>query len=129
MAKDIKNPVVLIVEDDEIILRALYLSFHEKNFTIATATDGETAYAMTERLKPDLVLLDLVLPKKSGFDYLKDIKSNSVLKSIPVLVLSNLAGDDSIKKAMDLGALEYFVKSNTDLSQLVSRATAVLKGS
>ncbi len=126
MAKS-KSKVILIVEDDEVILRALYLSFHEGEFTIATATDGETALSMTQRLKPDLVLLDLVLPKKSGFDYLKDMKADPVLKSIPVIVLSNLGTEDNKEKAKDLGALDYFVKADTDLSVLVQKAKKVLE--
>ena len=126
MAKS-KQKVILIVEDDEVILRALYLSFHEGEFTIATATDGETALTMTERLKPDLVLLDLVLPKKSGFDYLAEMKAIPEFAHTPVIVLSNLGKEENKKKAMDLGALDYFVKSDTDLSVLVQKAKKVLE--
>ncbi len=117
----------MIVEDDEVILRALYLSFHEGEFTIATATDGETALTMTHRLKPDLILLDLVLPKKSGFDFLKEMKADPVLEPIPVIVLSNLGTGENKEKAKELGALDYFVKSNTDLSFLVQRVKKVLE--
>jgi len=125
MAK--RKKVILIVEDDEVILRALYLSFHESEFTIATAADGEIALTMTERLKPDLVLLDLILPKKSGFDYLAEMKANPVLEPIPVIVLSNLASEDNKEKAKKLGAMDYFVKSDTDLSALVQKAKKVLE--
>lgn len=126
MPKNSKKPIVLLVEDDEIILRALYLSFHDENFTIATATDGEMAYDMTERLKPDLVMLDLVLPKKSGFDYLKLLSENPKLKEITVIVLSNLSDKENIEKAKKLGAKDYFVKSNTDISVLVEKAKKIL---
>jgi DNA-binding response OmpR family regulator len=126
MAKS-KQKVILIVEDDEVILRALYLSFHQGEFTIATATDGETALTMTHRLKPDLVLLDLVLPKKSGFDYLKEMKADPVLEPIPVIVLSNLGTDENKSKAKGLGALDYFVKSDTDLSVLQQRVKKILE--
>ena len=66
MPKDAKK-TVLIAEDDEVLLRALYLLLHESEYTIASASDGETALKMTERLKPDLVLLDLIMPKMNGF--------------------------------------------------------------
>lgn len=122
-----KKKLILIVEDDEVILRALYLSFHEGEFTIATATDGETALTMTRRLKPDLVLLDLVLPKKSGFDFLKEMKADPVLEPIPVIVLSNLGTSKNKEEAKELGALDYFVKSDTDLSFLVQRVKKVLE--
>lgn len=90
-----EKPVVLIVEDDEVLLRALYLLFHNNEYTIASAIDGESALRMTERLKPNLVLLDLLLPKMNGFDYLKNIKANPALKDTIVVVLSNL-GDSPV---------------------------------
>jgi CheY-like chemotaxis protein len=113
--------IVLLVEDDEILLRALYLLFHEGDYTIASASDGETALKMTERLKPDIVLLDLLMPKMNGFDYLRNIKANANLKNIPVIVLSNLGDKDDIEKAKALGAEDYFIKSDTDLSVLFEK--------
>lgn len=118
---------ILIAEDDEILLRALYLLFHEGDFTIASANDGEEALKMTERLKPDLVLLDLLMPKMNGFEYLKDIKANSTLKKIPIIVLSNLGDKEDIDKAKDLGAEDYFVKSDTDLAVLFEKVKQRLK--
>lgn len=126
MAKETKK-TVLIVEDDEMLLRALYLSFLHSGFTIATAEDGETGLRMTERLKPDLVLLDLLLPKMSGFDYLKTVKSNPALKSIPVIILSNLGDKGDQDQAKTLGAVDYYIKSNTDLSVLTQKVNEILK--
>jgi len=120
MPKDAKK-TVLLVEDDEILLRALFLLFHKGEYTIASASDGEIALKMTERLKPDLVLLDLLMPKMNGFDYLKSIKANTILKDIPVIVLSNLGDKDDIEKAKALGAEDYFIKSDTDLSMLFDK--------
>lgn len=125
MAKN-KPQVLLIVEDDEVILRALYLAFHEGDYTVATATDGETALRMTERLKPDLVILDLIIPKMDGFAYLKNLKSNPALSKTPVVVLSNLGDQESIDRAKQLGASDYFVKSNTDLSDLVKKIEKII---
>ncbi len=122
-----EKPVVLIVEDDEVLLRALYLLFHNNEYTIASATDGESALRMTERLKPNLVLLDLLLPKMNGFDYLKNIKANPALKDTIVVVLSNLGDRDSLDKAMALGAKDYFTKSNTDLATLADKVKKYLK--
>jgi len=121
-----ESKTILIIEDDEIILRALYLSFHEEEYTIATATDGESGLKMTERLKPDLVLLDLILPKMDGFAYLKNLKANPELKKIPVIVLSNLGDQENIDKAKGLGAEDYFVKSDTDLSVLAKKVEKFL---
>ena len=125
MAKNEKR-TILIIEDDEIILRALYLSFHEEQYIIATATDGESGLQMTERLKPDLVLLDLIIPKMDGFAYLKNVKANPELAKIPVIVLSNLGDKENIEKAKELGAEDYFVKSDTDLSELAKKVEKFL---
>jgi PleD family two-component response regulator len=70
--------------------------------------------------------LDLLLPKINGFEFLKDIKANSALRAIPVIVLSNLGDDDSIKKAKDLGASDYFIKAATDLSALNDKVKKIL---
>lgn len=126
MPKDNKK-TVLIAEDDEILLRALYLLFHEGGYTIASAGDGETALKMTERLKPDIVLLDLLMPKMNGWDYLRSVKANSALKDIPIIVLSNLGDKDDIEKAKALGAEDYFIKSNTNLSALFDQVKKKLE--
>lgn len=123
-----EKKVMLIVEDDEVLLRALYLLFHKGEYTIASATDGDTALKMTQRLKPDVVLLDLLLPKMNGFDYLKFLKAEPDIKDTPVIVLSNLGDKESIEKAKALGALDYFIKSDTDLTTLNDKVKKIIKG-
>lgn len=125
---EINKPTVktlLIVEDDDVLLRTLYLVFHKSGFTIATATDGDTALKMAQRLKPDIILLDLLLPKMNGFDFLKNLKSNPALEKIPVIVLSNL-GEENIQKAKDLGVVDYFVKADTSLNVLKDKVLKIL---
>ncbi len=122
-----KKIIMMIIEDDEVLLRALYLALHEENYTITTASDGDTGLKMAGRVKPDIILLDLLLPKMNGFDFLRYIKADSALKNIPVVVLSNLGDQDSIAKAKGLGALDYFVKSGTDLSDLRDKIAKILK--
>ncbi|OGL65596.1 hypothetical protein A3B21_03485 [Candidatus Uhrbacteria bacterium RIFCSPLOWO2_01_FULL_47_24] len=126
MAKK-KNRILLIIEDDEILLRALYLFFENKGFTIASATDGDTGSKMADRLKPDIILLDLMLPKMSGFDVLKYVKANPALRNTPVIVLSNLGDTEDIDHAKTLGAADYFVKARTDLDMLGKRIEKILK--
>lgn len=123
-----EKKIMLIVEDDEVLLRALYLLFHKGDYTIASATDGDTALKMTQRLKPDVVLLDLLLPKMNGFDYLKFLKADPSIKNTPVVVLSNLGDTESIEKAKGLGALDYYIKSDTDLTTLDEKVKKILKG-
>ena len=126
MAK-IKKTIMLIVEDDEVLLRALYLVLREDDYTIMTASDGDTGLKMAGRMKPDIIILDLLLPKMNGFDFLKYIKATPTLKAVPIVVLSNLGDQDSIAKAKDLGALDYFVKSGTDLNDLREKIAKILK--
>ncbi len=122
-----KKTIMLIVEDDEVLLRALYLIFHEGDYTIATASDGDTALKMAQRMKPDIILLDLLLPKMDGFDFLKYAKADPALKDIPIIVLSNLGDSENMAKAKGLGALDYFVKSNTNLTTLREKIAKTLK--
>ncbi|MEA3398637.1 MAG: response regulator [Patescibacteria group bacterium] len=118
--------MVLIVEDDQVLLRALYILFHKSEYTIATASDGDTAIKMARRLKPNLVLLDLLLPKTDGFGVLKSLKADPKLKDIPVIVLSNLGDESSIEKAKNLGAQDYFVKAATDLESLTEKIKNII---
>ena len=113
--------MILIVEDDEVLLRALYILFHNSNYTIATANDGDTALKMAQRLNPDLVLLDLLLPIMDGFDVLKNLKADPKLKNISVIVLSNLGASQDIERAKSLGASDYFIKAETDLEVLAEK--------
>jgi len=118
--------MILVVEDDQVLLRALYILFHESEYTIATATDGDTAIKMARRLKPDVVLLDLLLPKIDGFGVLKGLKADPKLKNIPVIVLSNLGDDLNIERAKKLGAQDFFVKADTDLKLLAEKIKNLL---
>lgn len=117
-----KDKMILIVEDDQVLLRVLYLFLKRRSgYSIATASDGETALKMAQRLKPDVILLDLILPKMDGFTVLRLVKSDPKLKDIPVIVLSNLGDASDVEKTKDLGAVDYFVKANTDLSIILEK--------
>ncbi|MDO8668756.1 MAG: response regulator [Candidatus Buchananbacteria bacterium] len=116
------NKMILIVEDDQVLLRVMYLFLKRRSgFAIATASDGDTALKMAQRLKPNVILLDLILPKMDGFSVLKSLKSDPMMKDIPVIVLSNLGDTGDIDKAKDLGAADYFVKANTDLAVILEK--------
>ena len=125
-SQEVKKKVVLIVEDDEVLLRALYVFFHSDEYTIATATDGDTAVKMTQRLKPDIILLDLLLPKMDGFKFLEIVKTIPVIKDIPVIVLSNLGDTVNMERAKSLGALDYFIKSSVDLEKLAEKIKSII---
>jgi CheY-like chemotaxis protein len=93
---------------------------------VVTASDGEEALRQVAAVAPGLVLLDLIMPKLQGFEVLKRLKADPSTRSIPVIVLSNLGQDSDVRDAMALGAMEYLVKSNLSLHELVTRVEAVL---
>lgn len=109
---------IVILEDDRILLKALNIELLSNGFEVLSAADGECGLKLVGKEKPDLVLLDLVMPKMHGFEVLTKLKKNKNTKNIPVIILSNLGQDEEIKKGMKLGALDYYKKASTDLSEL-----------
>jgi DNA-binding response OmpR family regulator len=120
------HPTVLLVEDDRFLRRAAEATLRQRGFTVVTASDGEEALRQVAAVAPALVLLDLIMPKLQGFEVLKRLKADPSTRSIPVIVLSNLGQDSDVREAMALGAMEYLVKSNLSLHELVTRVEAVL---
>ncbi|MCK5211924.1 response regulator [Candidatus Parcubacteria bacterium] len=120
-----KTYKIVILEDDRILLKALNIELLSSGFEVLSATDGESGLKLISREKPDLVLLDLVMPKIDGFEVLTKLKKNKDTKNIPVIILSNLGQDEEIKKGLKLGALDYYKKASTDLRELSNK----IKGS
>lgn len=112
---------IVIVEDEEALARVLKEKFETEEFTVELAMDGKAALPVIKKFQPDLVLLDLMLPKRDGIDVLRDIKSDRDLENLPVIVLSNLDGDEDIKQAIALGAKDYFVKSQHPIKEVVEK--------
>ncbi|QQG46390.1 MAG: response regulator [Candidatus Niyogibacteria bacterium] len=119
---------VLIVEDEEFLVRVLKDNLETENFSADVAMDGDSAIERIRTNRPDIVLLDLLLPKRDGFSVLEEIKKDPALKTIPVIVLSNLGGDADIKKALSLGAENYFVKSQHPIEEVIDMVKAYLGG-
>ena len=117
---------ILLVEDDRFLIKAVYTKLTQKGFEVVLANDGDEAISKAKTEKPELVLLDMVLPKKSGFEVLRELKGNPETASIPVFILSNLAQDQDIQEGKALGAEDYIVKSNTSLSAIVDKAANFL---
>ncbi|MBI2063374.1 MAG: response regulator [Candidatus Yanofskybacteria bacterium] len=118
---------ILIAEDEEILLTVLKDRFESEGWDVSLAKDGEEATDLMAKTSFDLVLLDLLMPKKDGFEVLQEVRNNPKLKNLPIIVLSNLGGDDEVKEALQLGANEYFVKTRHSLSEVVEKASSLLK--
>lgn len=112
---------IILVEDDQFLSKVLSLRLKEEGFAVSTAFDGEQAIMVIKGEKPDLVLLDLLLPKKSGFEVLEEIKKDESTKKIPVIILSNLGQQTDIDKGMQLGAIDYLVKANFGIKDIVAK--------
>ncbi|MBI2099387.1 response regulator [Candidatus Uhrbacteria bacterium] len=112
---------LLIVEDEEVLARVLKEKFERENFEVDVASDGEEAMTNISKFVPDVVLLDLILPKKHGLEVLADLKADEEFKKIPVIVLTNLDTDEDIKKALALGADDYFVKVQHPIDEVVEK--------
>jgi DNA-binding response OmpR family regulator len=119
---------ILLAEDDRLLRKAAEATLKRKGFTVFTAEDGEEAFRVAKAELPDLVLLDLIMPKRQGFDVLRDLKGCPETARIPVIVLSNLGQDRDIQQAMESGAVAYYVKANLSLEGLVKRVEEALKG-
>jgi DNA-binding response OmpR family regulator len=116
---------ILIVEDEKVLVDTLKEEFEGEGFKVSVAGDGEEALSVmrSKSERPDIVLLDLLMPKMNGFTLLeevsKDIKDN--LKAIPIIVLSNLGQDEDLKRALSFGAVDYYVKSQHPISEVVEK--------
>lgn len=109
---------ILIVEDDQ-FTRTIFETTFSQEYELMNLMEGETALEKATSFQPDLILLDLVLPgKKDGFEILKELKEHPSTMQIPVIIVSNLGQDEEIARAKDMGAIEYFIKSNTDIHHL-----------
>lgn len=120
---------ILIVDDEE-ILRKIYsdrLTF--EGFTVETAADGEEAMAKIRTSPPNLVLLDILMPKLNGLQVLEQLNTDTALKAIPVIVLSNVVNDENIKKALALGAKDYLLKTNFSPNEIINKIRTLMDSS
>lgn len=112
---------ILIAEDEESLALVLKEKLINSGFDAKVARDGESAMDLLRSFKPELLLLDLIMPKKDGFAVMQEMKEDAEIAHIPVIVLSNLGEDENIKKALQLGAKDYFVKSQHPINEIVEK--------
>src|SRR3989338_4131432 len=112
----VKN--ILIVEDDDFFRELLRKKLLSKEFNILEAIDGEKGVMLIKEKKPDLVLLDLLLPNIDGFEVLLKVKGDLSTSKIPIIILSNLGQQEDIERGLKLGANDYLVKSQFDINQI-----------
>jgi DNA-binding response OmpR family regulator len=112
---------IMIIEDDHFLSSLMKARLEKEGFTVTQAFDGEEAMQLLKQDLPSLIVLDLIMPKVTGFEVLQMISITPQLDKVPVVILSNLAQDSDIQKAQELGAKEYFVKVKVSIDDLVAR--------
>ncbi|HAS85003.1 MAG TPA: response regulator [Candidatus Yonathbacteria bacterium] len=117
---------ILIIEDDEHVSRVYEMKFLKEGYNTVLVANGEQAVEKVKSERPNLIILDLMVPKKDGFAILEEIKKNPSTAGIPVLVLSNLGGKDDQKRAVELGANDYMVKVENSMQEVIDRAKSYL---
>lgn len=123
---NISKKKVLVVEDDQFLVKAYEIKLKKEGIEVWVARDGNEAISFLEREKPNIVLLDLMLPGINGFDVLLAIRKNEKWKDVPVIILSNLGQDQDMQRGKELGASEYLVKANTKISDIVEKVKKYL---
>jgi CheY-like chemotaxis protein len=119
---------ILIVEDD-VLLSKMYSSiFSSGNYQVDTAVNGQEGLDKARANMPDLILLDIMMPKLNGMEVLKTLKSDPALKAIPVVILTNLAGDNDVQAALKLGAVRYIIKSELKPKEVEEIVSGILAG-
>lgn len=115
---------ILLVEDDSFLSSLLKNRLQKEGFDIVLAKDGDEAVNYLRNIKPDLLLLDLILPKKTGFEVMEELRSNPQLQgnvNLPIIVISNLGQQEDITKSRQLGAIEYYIKAKVSIDELVEK--------
>jgi DNA-binding response OmpR family regulator len=119
---------VLLVEDDRFLRRACEASLKQRGFEVITASDGEEGLRLaTIQPHPDVILLDLLMPKVHGIEVLRGLKANPATAHIPVLILSNSSREEDRVQALGMGAAGYHVKANLSLKELAAEVEQIVR--
>ncbi len=119
---------VLLAEDDRFLRRACEQSLRQRGYTVISAPDGEAALQLARSERPDLILLDMLMPRMTGLDVLRALKADAQTREIPVLVLSNSSREQDVQEVTRLGVVAYLVKANLSLQELGERVAGILSG-
>lgn len=120
------NIKVLIIEDEEMLVNMYISKFEKEGFKIEKALNGTDGIAKAKDFKPEIILLDIIMPEMDGFMVLKQLKSDSATKNARVIMLTNLGQDEDVEKGKKLGAEDYLVKANLTPGQVVDKVKELM---
>jgi DNA-binding response OmpR family regulator len=118
---------LLLVEDDSFLIEILVKKFKDNNFNVIHAGNGKDALRKAHDEDPDIIMLDIILPGMNGFEILEKLKNDETVADIPVAFLSNLGQKEDIEKGNKLGAVDFIVKANHSLDEIVKRTEELIK--
>ncbi|MCX6784595.1 MAG: response regulator [Candidatus Komeilibacteria bacterium] len=117
---------ILLVEDEEMLANMYEIKFKKDGYQLLKALDGEAGLALAKEKNPNIILLDVIMPKMDGFSVLRQLRADEKTKNIPVILLTNLGQDEDIKKGQELGANGYLVKANLTPAEVVAKVKELL---
>ena len=112
---------ILLIEDEEIMIDLLQKKFIEENYEIHVARDGEEGLEKMKQIMPDLILLDIIMPKKGGFEVLEEKLEDDDLKDIPVIIISNSGQPVELDRAKELGVKDWLIKTNFNPQEVLEK--------
>ncbi|KKU86798.1 MAG: hypothetical protein A2667_02590 [Candidatus Wildermuthbacteria bacterium RIFCSPHIGHO2_01_FULL_47_27] len=118
---------ILIIEDDGFLRELISRKLIQEGYEVIEALDGEEGLKKAAEEKPNLILLDLILPNVDGFEVLAQVKKNSSTASIPVVIFSNLGQKDEVERGLQFGAADYMVKANFTPTEIIAKIKEILK--
>lgn len=118
---------ILLIEDEVALNKTLKEYLTGEKFEILSAFDGETGLSMAKEKLPDLVLLDIILPKKDGYAVLDELRSDEKTQNIPVIILTNMESSDDVRRALERGVTTYLIKSNYKLEDILVKVKEALR--
>jgi DNA-binding response OmpR family regulator len=120
------NNKVLIVEDDTFLGGLLVEHFKKQGINVELVTNAEDALENILKDPPELILLDILLPKMSGLEMMKKLQETNILPTLPIIILSNFSQKDKVEEGITLGARDYLIKANVDLDEITKKVEAIL---
>ena len=120
------NKKILFIEDEKNLQEILGQALKQHGFEVKEALNGQDGLDLVAKFDPDLILLDLILPKVSGFEVLEKIKNDETTKKIPIIILTNLENSSDVQRVLELGAFDYLVKSNYSLNEIIQKIEGAL---
>jgi len=121
-----KEKTILLVEDEPLLANLLRQRLEREGFTVLLGRDGEEGLRILKESHPSLILLDIILPKVSGFEFMEKMRADPTIERVPIFIISNLGQEQDVKRGQELGASGYFVKAQISIEELVNQVKEFL---